>query len=410
MADTLGTNNTGYSYPGATYWRKGVYTLPDEALWMQTADRLVLAPFIGKEGSGLPFITKNETVKKKTDTIRLEMGGRLTGMGVFGNKALEGAEVAIPQYYADVYVNQIRQAWKDDGEMSRFRSRRDLKAMGIKALGTWMAEQIERYIFNAIEFKYAPNILSDIAYGYGYGVNTEVGTACKNWFCADGSNNNPTYSATPATFTAAISAAEVLLTNSEEDFFGPNVLEGVANKTKTLFFDPVQYKGFSGTIGFIHPNQTSQLRKNSDWFLANIHAMPPGENNNPIFTGRLANMAVGMWGDIMLFESTLVHSGNLSYYTDLLVTQSGNAQLEIDSNAASVYRAIFCGANAMAIAEAVALHLEYKDDFDYNDKTGVACSSILGIQRPDFTSDDSNATLINQSSMVVSTYSPAAQT
>ena len=64
MSDTLGTNTTGYSYPGATYWRKGVQTVNDEALWAETADKLILAPFVGKEGSGLPFITKNQAKTK----------------------------------------------------------------------------------------------------------------------------------------------------------------------------------------------------------------------------------------------------------------------------------------------------------------------------------------------------------
>lgn len=410
MSDTLGTNTTGYSYPGATYWRKGVQTVNDEALWAETADKLILAPFVGKEGSGLPFITKNQAKTNKTDTIRLEMGGKIKGStGVWGNYALEGAEANIPQYYADVYTNQLRQAWKDDGEMSRSRSNRDLKAWGIKKLAQFQAEEVERYIICALEGRYDPHIMGDIAAG-GYNIGSTQLVPNANWFCADGANNNPTYSGTASTFETAIKASEVLLTNNEVDFFSPNVLIGAAVKAKNLFFEPVTYKGFTGLVGFIHPNQTAQLHKNNDWFLANIHAIP-ADQNGPIFTGHLASMAVGMWEGIMLFESTLIHSGNNSYYYDLLVAESrGTNHCEIDSDCASVYRAIFCGQNALAIAESVSLHLEYKDDFDYNDKTGVACSSIFGVQRPDFLEDNSTAAVINQSSMIVSTYSPAAQT
>lgn len=404
MSYTLGTNTTGYSYPDATYWRKGVPMHWDKAMWDVVRDALIMKDFIGEEGSGKPIITKNQLRKGKGDQIRLAMAGNLTGVGMFGNNTLEGYEENLKQYYVDVTVNLLRHATIDDGELSRQRDQYDLNKIMVKKLGEWWAEQIERYIFNTIYYGFPPHVLATVATKYGLGLNSSVPKPNKNWYCADSTNHSLTYSATDATYIAAIQAAEQGLTDNTANYFGPSVLEGVAAKMKVLNIAPAKFKGWEGYIGFIHPYQTAQLRKNADWFQANIHAMPVGDKGNPIFTGRLGNDAVGRWANIVLFESNLVHSGNQSYFNDLL---SGYGTFEVDSDCANVYRAVFMGQEAACIAEAVPPNYVKKGDFDYNNYEGNAVKGIFGMRRADFTLDASAATVVNQSSIVVSTYSPA---
>ncbi len=410
MAYTLGTNTTGFSYPGATYWRKGVPTIWDKFVHSVVYDSLVLKPFIGPEGSGLPIIRNTDLKNMKGDTIRLYMEGILTGFGKWGNAALEGYEENLAQYYFDVYVNQIRNAIMDDGEMSRQRDPYDVNSRFSKQLGRWYREQLERYLFNCMYYKYAPHLVGDITTLGGLGLNSEGIVPARYWYCADSTNNSITYSATAATYIAAIQAAEQSLTDVDSDYFGPDVLIGVAALLKTLNVPKVSYKGFNGWIGIISPNQTAQLHANEKWFLANIHAMPSGEDKNPVFSGGMAMDAIGKWGNILLFESNLVHSGNNSYYTDKIATAGGNCAAEIDSDCANVHRALFLGAEAVSFAEAVPPHILKKGDFDYNDKEGCAISGIFGAMRNEYTSDDSNATLESKGVLVVSTYSPTPST
>jgi N4-gp56 family major capsid protein len=418
MADTLGTNTTGYSYPGSTYNRKGVFTVQDMALWQAMRDELVLSAFIGKEGSRAPFITKSELKTKRGDTITCEMSGKITGLGKWGNSTLEGYEAPITQYYVDGYVNQIRQAGKDDGEMSRQRSIRDTMKLVTTQLGAWWAENFERYLFCAMYGKYPPHILGSTTIK-GYNINNGVLTPNKNWFCADGANNNPALTGTVAASAADIAliqSAEAQLTNDEADYFSPNVLEGVRSFVARTPIELAKFNGQEGIVGFIDPNQVTQLRKNSDWFQANIHGMPPG-TTNPVFTGKVAGKFVGIWGNIWLIESNLVQGGDESYFSDLMDAeytamggQSTENTVEIDSSAPNVRRALFCGANSAAVVEGVAPHLERKEDFDYNDKRGCAISGVTGMVRADFVADASGSAVVNQSSCVVSTYSPNANT
>lgn len=407
MADTLGTNTTGYSYPGATYNRKGVATIWDSYVMQEVYDKLMLKQFIGGEGSNLPIIRKQDLSKSsKGDTIRLYLEGILTGFGKWGNTTLEDSEEAQTQYFQDVFINQLRHAMKDDGELSRQRDKYNINSRFSKQLARWYREQMERYIFNAFYYLYAPHLVGDTTIG-GLGQNSEGIVPARYWYCADSANNSITYSSTAATHITNIQAAEQQLSDVDTDYFGPELLEGVASLLKVNNIPQVQLKGWSGWIGIIHPYQTAQLRVNEKWFDANIQAMPIGDDKNPVFTGAIGMDAVGKWGNILLFESNLIHDGNQSYYTDKISTAGGNATVEIDSNMSNVRRALFLGAEAMSFVEAVPPHIIKKGDFDYNNKEGVAISGIFGAMRTRMVTDDSNATVYDKGTMVVSTYSPA---
>lgn len=408
MSDVLGTNTSGFDYPNGTYRRKGVLHHWDKKVIAVANDALMLKPFIGDDDSTLPFIKKSELEKGNGDTITVPMSGKFDALGIWNNNTMEGYEEPLEMSYVDVRIAQLRNAWKDDGAMSRKRDQYNLRKIASKSLGIWYAEQYERYLFNTAYYKYPPHILGDNTTLKGYNENSGQLVPARHWYCADSDNNSITYSGTAATYVANIQAAEANLTDTESDYFGPDTLEGVRAFMVHNNFKKINYKGWSGYIGIINEYQHAQLRMNNTWFQANIHAMPRGEDSNPVFSGGIANNAIGRWADILLFESPLVHSGNQSYYTDKISSAGGSNVVEIDSNATNVYRALFLGAEAVAVAHGQPMKLITKDDFDYKDKEGICVSGIFGSVRCDFVEDTSSATLTNQSSLVVSTYSPAA--
>lgn len=406
MAYTLGTNTTGYNYPGQSSYRAAVFTQYDRQLRQHFRDALVFNPLIGPEKSGLPIVQKNELKKKKGDTIRIFMKGYLSGLGKWGNNTMEEYEEVLQYYYKDVHVNQMRNAVIDDGAMSQQRGEFNIHDIASDALGEWFAQQLDDGIFNTIYYGWPPHILGPTAIK-GYNINSGQLVPARYWFCADEANNSITYSSTAATYVARIQAAEASLSNTAADYFGPETLEGVSAKLKVLNIPPVKYKGWEGHIGIIHPYQTAQLRLNEKWFNANIQAGPRDLKGNPVFAGGMANGAIGMWNNIMLFESNKVHSGDQSTYTDLITAESASGTVEIDSNAADVRRAIFLGSGAVALGTAKDPGITKKGDFDYNDKEGECVGAIWGAARSDYTSDDGNSTLISQGTLILSTYSPA---
>ncbi len=414
MADTLGTNTTGYAITGATYLRKGVPTIWDKAVWEVVYNQNILNPLIGGEGSNLPIIRKSDFTKTKGDTIRCYMEGIITGLGQSGRTLVREHEHVVKQYYQDAYINQKRIGILDDGEMSRQRDPYNINSRFARQLGRWYKEHMERNLFGTLYYGYPEHILSDAAIG-GYALGSSGGPyPPKNWYCADQVNNPITYSATRATFVTNIKAAEAQLTDTSSDYFGPEVIEGASAFMKVNNFIPIDYKGFSGFICILHPYQVAQLRLHEKWFRAMEHAMPQGTDKNPIFTGGIASNLIGRWGNIIILESNYVHSGDYSYYTDLIATaaetgtgSAGSNVVEIDSNCANVYRALFLGAEAAVFCEAVKPHIERDNLIDYGDKNGAAVSGIWGAARAEFTSDDSDATLESHSVLVVSTYSPA---
>lgn len=407
MSYTLGTNATGFNYPGQSTYRAAVETQYNRQLQQYFHNSILLNPFIGAEKSGLPIVQKTDLKKNKGDTIRIFMKGYLSGLGKWGNDTLEESEEVLKFYYKDVYVNQWRNAVIDDGALSQQRGLFDIHKLSGDALGEWYAQKLDDSLLNTIYYGYPPHILGDAALK-GYAANSSQLVPARYWYCADEKNNSITYSSTAATYVTNIKTAEAGLTDTSSDYFGVEVLEGVAAKLKTLNIPPVKFKGWTGYIGLIHPYQLAQLRMNEKWFNANITAGPRDLKGNPVFSGGIANDAVGMWNNIMLFSSNKIHSGDTSTYTDLISAAGGSATVEIDSNASDVRRAIFMGSDAVALAVAKDPGITRKGDFDYNNRQGEAVGGIWGAARCDYTSEDSNSTLVAQGTLILSTYSPAA--
>ncbi len=395
-----------WSAPGGTY-RTLVVDVLNKQLQREYLNYSVWAPFIGKMGSKSPVIWLTDLSKQSGDTIQVPMLAGLTADGIGGDATLEASEEALVYRAQTVYVNQIRHAVLEAGAMSRQRSPFDVLSDGKKNLTEWYGAMIDKQLFNTVYFGWPDHIAAAATTYGGLAINSSVPVCPRYWYCADSTNNSITYSATTATYQTAIETAEGTLDNVSTDMMSPNVLESVATLLRTMNCPPIQFKGFTGYIGFIHPYQTQQLRKHETFYDALKDATPRDAKGNPIFAGLAGGNVVGYWNGIMLIESNNVGSG--------LGTQRGlNISDEVTSgltNGANVRRAIFMGSNAVAVAEAMKPNLVTKADFDYYNKTGIAIRGIWGATRAEFASLSSYAisgvTAYTQNLMVVSTYSPA---
>lgn len=384
---------TLWGIPAATDYRAMVPEHWDKKLAIFRDNELFWKQFWGKEGDEMPLIFKRQLMKNPGDKLTIGMQGTLSADGIFGDRTLEGQEEKLYFYDAQVYINQARNAILDGGKMSQQRDAYDLHSRATKVLGTWYGRHQNLGIFDTIYNGWPAHISCPAATYYGYGINSAQAKPPRYWYAADEDNNTITYSATDATYETSIKTAEGGMTDAASDYFSPSIIDGLVAKAKVLNFAKINYKGFTGYLLIIHPNQTNQLRTHDNWFAAMQNAGPRDIKGNLIFSGKL-----GFWNGAMIFESNDVQSGD--------ETAIATAPI-IDSNAADVRRAIFMGSNAIAVAEAELPHIVKKGDFDYFNQKGQAVAGIWGAIRAEYISDDSASTVKTQSMQVCSTYSPS---
>jgi N4-gp56 family major capsid protein len=402
MADTPGTNTTYWDIPGTTSYRTGyVLDIASKKLRIEAANKSVFSQFMGKKGDMSPIIVQNEFKTINGDTVNVQLLANLTGAGKAGSEELEGSEEAQKYHKQAVYINLLRHAVKDEGEMSEQRTPQDTIENGRKNLGTWWKNRFDLDMFNTIYYGYPDHIAGATASG-GYAVNSSAAVPPRYWDVADEANNAATYSATPATHVTNIQTAEGTLSNVDTDFFSPALVEGEATKLEEGNAEKIEVGGFVGYLCIAHPRQIHQLRLNEKWFAAMKDAMPRDEKGNPLFRGVNGASILGMWDGVIIMSSNFVQSGAPTRNYSAGVITSGN------TNGAYVRRAVFMGAGAVAVAVKDANpRLIPKNDFDYYLKRGVAISGIWGSARADYKSFDGNDTIISQNLRVVSTYSPA---
>jgi len=397
---TLGTEGSGYGLPGATDRVALVYKIADRRLRKEHVDGMVFTPWIGKEGEMSPIITKTDLTKNKGEQIRMALLPKLDEYGKPGDLTVLQSEEVMDFSYQDVYVNQLRHAIRTVGRASDQRGLFSIIENARPALTSWLNQRKEAEFFRTVYYGWPAFIHCGTAYG-GLNLNSHIAKPCRYWYCMDEENNAITYSATDATYETSIETAEGTLANTPTDWFSPQALISMAAKMRKLNFPMIDFKGFTGYLCILHPNQVAQLQTHEKWFEANITAGPRDEKGNAVFKGVGNAREVGCWGGFYIMESNKIDSSNPStLYTDSTPI-AGAAE-------ANVKRAICMGANALAYAVADEPHFEV-ESIDYKNQTGVAVVTNFGIARADYTLDVSaTATITAQHTMVLSSFSPDA--
>jgi N4-gp56 family major capsid protein len=204
------------------------------------------------------------------------------------------------------------------------------------------------------------------------GSNAAVAPSSNNWIFAGG-----------ATAESSISATTTMK-------FSLTLIDVCVEKAKTLspMIRPIRLKGEEYYVMFLHPYQVTDLRIASaaagSWYDIQKAAITGGQvTGNPIFTG-----ALGMYNNVILHTAVRVPSipsGTLSTQT-------------------TVYRSVFCGAQAAGIAygrDNGAERFSWVEElFDYGNQLGVSAGAIWGLKKLQFNSQDFGT-------LVASTYAAA---
>lgn len=345
----------------------GVNAAEAVKLWSKTLyHEAIKATYISRfmgDGPSALLQRKNDLKKSAGDRIRMILRMKLSGDGVQGDDILEGNEESLTTYTDDIVINQLRHAVRVRGKMSEQRVPFSIREEAKDGLVDWWAERFDISFFNQLAGNTAQ---SDTKY----------------------TGNQATAAATTVLRASGISADESL---TSSHVFNLSYLDRAVKAAKLASpgFRPLRIGGKDKYVCFLSPEQVYDMRTSTSsgqWLDIQKAAMQGGDvTGNPIFDG-----ALGEYNGVILHESNYLPKG---------VNSSTGAAVD------STKRAVFCGAQAAAIAfggdsGGVNDPAWAEETFDYGNQLGVKAGFIFGLKKTQFNSADF-------SSLVISTYAAA---
>jgi N4-gp56 family major capsid protein len=320
-------------------------------------------------------LTKSEKGTKANITLLADM----TGDGITGDNTLEGNEEALRAYDITIELDQLRFANRIAGRMADQKTVVNFREQSRDALAYAMADRMDQLSFLT---------LSGVAYTH----KTNGGL-------------RPTSSSAGHELVDLEFASDVTAPTGDRHrrISGNDIVAGdttaVAATDKLGYRHIVDLKAYAkdnyirGIRGagndeifhmFVTPQQMASLKLDSD-FLANVRNAGVRGASNQLFAGSASLMVDG----VMIHEFRHVFSTEGA--TTGSSSNAGAAGYKWGANAnVSGARALFCGAQALAMAD-IGLPEIVEDTFDYENQAGISIGKIFGLRKPKYNSDVSGS-------------------
>ena len=278
---------------------------------------------MGKKGSGKPIIVDDEVFKGRAagDVGRFHFIPQFRGKGIRGqNASVLGNENTLEEFYMDLRIDQITQAFRKKGKMTTKRMIWDFREEAKNQLAEWFRMQTELDIIDSLS-------------GYNTDGATYVeGTAALTLDAVNGSGRciRPDYADSKfscVTVSAADSDTTSLLSAFQTtDKMNTQILDHLQDFAKTgnskYAMKPIRAKnGEEYYMLVLHPKAAIDLRNDERWekrALASLTGRGSLEGD-PIATG-----AIGVWEHIIIKEANFIKThtnsaGTLSFARNLLL-------------------------------------------------------------------------------------------
>lgn len=325
---------------------------------------------MGKKGSGKPIIVDGSCFagRDSGDTGRYHFIPQFRGAGIRGqNKSVIGNENKVDEFYMDMRIDQITQAFAVKGKMTKKRTIWDFRAEYKHQLAEWFRNQTEIDIIDTLS-----GFNTDGAtYIEGAAAKTQDGVKGDHR-CLRCDYNSTKFEAVEV--TEANSDATALLTAmNSTDIMNTQILDELQDFAKTAdskyAMRPIRAKnGEEYYMLVLHPRAAIDLRRDARWEKRAIAAMT-GKGSlegDPIATG-----AIGVWEHIIIKEANFIKTH----------TNSGGT-LKIARN-------LLLGAEAAVMA--YAQNLDYTEELlDHKRYLSMAADEIRGIKKLTFDGVDLN--------------------
>ncbi len=296
----------------------------------------------------------DDTQKSPGDRVRIPLRRLLVASGVLGDLTLEGNEERINYYTNDCFIQQLRHAVREGGKFTRQLVPFDIREHARASLQDWWADRIDSWFMNQIS---GNTNQTDIRYT---GLQSCVAPDTDHYVLPSGS----------------ASTTEGSLSNIAADKFTLTLIDVCVEKAKSLQVPirPIMINGEEKFVMFLHHYQVTDMRTNTatgQWYDIQKAALQGGNvTQNPIYTGAIGE-----------YNGTILHASNR-------LPVGGSAGVL----ASNVRRAVFCGAQACAMAFGRDNGPErfnwVEDYFDYENQFGVAAGCIAGLVKNTFNGSD----------------------
>jgi len=321
-------------------------------------------------------LTKNQKGTKANITLLADM----TGDGITGDNTLEGNEEALRAYDITIELDQLRFANRIAGRMTDQKTVVNFREQSRDALAYAMADRCDQLAFltmSGVAFTHKNNgglrtasataghDLVDLEFASD--VSAPTGDRHRRWDATSG---------LVAGDTTAVAAA---------DNIGYRTIVELKAYAKDNYIRGIRGAGNQETFHmFVTPQQMAALKLDSD-FLANVRNAGVRGTGNSLFSGSASLMVDG----VMIHEFR--HVFNTSGATTGTSSNAGAAGYKWGADADVVGgRALFCGAQALALAD-IGLPEMVEDTFDDGNQSGISVGKIFGLRKPKYNSDISGS-------------------
>ena len=317
-------------------------------------------------------LTKNQKGTKANITLLADMSGD----GITGDNTLEGNEEALRAYDISIELDQLRFANRIAGRLTDQKTVVNFREQSRDALAYAIADRCDQLAFltlSGVAYTSKNNGGTRAVSGsaghelvdleFASDVSAPTGDRHRRWDATSG---------LVAGDTTAVAAA---------DKIGYSTIVNLKAYAKDNYIRGIRGAGNQETFHmFVTPQQMADLKLDSD-FLANVRNAGVRGSANGLFSGTSSLMVDG----VMIHEFR--HVFNTSGATTGTSSNAGAAGYKWGADADVVGgRALFCGAQALAIAD-IGLPEMVEDTFDYGNQSGISVGKIFGLRKPKYNRD-----------------------
>lgn len=341
-----------------------------EEIFKQYMTRMYFTTLSGRRGSGKPIIMDNSLFKGRGagDVGRYHFIPQFKGKGIRGqNASVIGNENTIDEYYMDLRIDQITQAFAKKGKMTTLRMIWDFRKEAKNQLAEWFRTQTEQDIVDSLS-----GYNTDGATFLDADENLTLDTVKGDHRCLRVDYNSTKFE-TVEVNEAGSDTTSLLSAMATSDIMNTQILDVLQDFAKTAdsryAMRPVRSKnGEEYYILVLHPKAAISLRQDARWEKRAIASMT-GKGSlegDPIATG-----AIGVWEHIIVKEAEFVKT-----HTN-------------DAGTLTIARNLLLGAEAAVMAWGQTL--DYSEELlDHKRIISDAADEIRGIRKLCFDGTDLN--------------------